>query len=81
MMSTAILWFAAGVVVIHTLKMIAHLDVHSWAGHRLEFAAFAAAQASMGAGAIGIALSWPPAPLMFMFGVAVLIVIDRRKAR
>jgi hypothetical protein len=81
MMTSIILVVSAAVVVLHTLKMIAHLNVHTWSGHRLEFTAFSASQAGMGAGAIGILLGWPPAPLIFMAGVATLIVIDRRKAR
>lgn len=72
---------AAGVVLMRCVCLAAHLNPAKWGRHRIHYALYAASLACLGAGALGVALAWPPARLMLLFGVAGWVLFDRRLPR
>jgi hypothetical protein len=61
--------------------MAASLNRRHWEGHLIEFTAFTASVASLGAGSAGVLLGWEHASAMLLVGIAGLIAVDRRKRR
>ena len=70
---------AAAVVLLRCACIAAHLSPRRWHGHRAQFAAYTTSLACMGAGALGVALAWPPAASMLLLGAAGLVLFDRRR--
>ena len=69
----------AAVVMVHCIYMIAHLNPREWRGQRFYFSGLAMSYSLTAGGAVGIAIGWTPGPLLLLFGLAGLIIFDRRK--
>lgn len=76
-----IAFVATGIILMHCLAMAASLNRRHWEGHLIEFTAFTASVASLGAGSAGVLLGWRHAAVMLLVGIAGAIAIDRRKHR
>lgn len=72
-------FLAAGVIMVHCTCLIAKLNHRNWYGHKLQFVGLSAAYALIGGGAVGIALGYPPAIMLLLFGEAARVVFDRRE--
>lgn len=77
---TISLILAAIVIMVRCLCIVSKLSARTWIGHRLKFAALAAAYSLIAGGAIGSMLHWPMGPAFLMYGVAGLVLFDRRRA-
>lgn len=77
----AIMLVATTIILFHCLTMAASLNRRHWGGHLIEFTAFTASVASLGAGAAGVLLGWHHAVAMLLVGIAGIIAVDRRKRR
>ncbi len=76
-----ITFIATGIILMHCLSMAANLNRRHWDGHLIEFTAFTASVASLGAGSAGVLLGWHHAAAMLLVGIAGVIAVDRRKRR
>lgn len=72
---------AAVVVLARCVCLGAHLNPSKWGRHRIHFGLYASSLASLGAGALGVALGWPPANLLLLLGAAGWVLFDRRMPR
>lgn len=71
---------SAGVIIImlRCFKLVADLSHKKWPGHRLQFTGLALAYSIIPGGALGLLLSWPPAPFYLLAGVVGVVLFDRR---
>lgn len=75
-----IMLLAAGVVLIRTICMASKMSVRDWRGHPLFFAAIAAANSLLAAGAVGIVLGWHKGTFLLLLGVALKLLTERRRS-
>lgn len=78
MMVVLLSFLAATIVMLHCFNLIAKLNPRNWLGHKLQFAGLAAAYASLAGGAVGTALGYPHSATLLLFGVAGIMLFDRR---
>ncbi len=71
---------AAGAVLVRCVCIAARLNRRDWSGHPLRFVGMAAGYALTGGGAVGTALEWDFASHLLLFGMAGLVVFERRAA-
>lgn len=72
----------AAVVILTRCVCIA--STHSrktWEGHPLAFIGIATGYPLLVGGAIGMLLGWTASPWLLLFGVAIVILADRRTAQ
>lgn len=79
MMQQILCILLAVIVVWRLLGVIASLDVRKYTGQPWRFAALATHWALIGAGAVAAAAAVPVANIMLLSGVALLILMDRRR--
>lgn len=77
----ALMMAAALVVLYRCIQLAAHMDRHSFTGHRLRFAMIALAYALIGSGAVATALGLASGAHMLLAGVAGVFIFERRGLR
>jgi hypothetical protein len=70
--------FPAIVVLIRCVCVSATFSKRNWTGHQLQFAFLSASYALIAGGALGVAVGWHLGPACLLFGVAGMILFDRR---
>ena len=68
-------------VLVRAMCLASHLNPHKWPGCRLQYAAFSASVAGLGASAYGVAASLPGAGTALLISVAGVLLFDRRQHR
>lgn len=77
-MSKILMILSAIIVMVHCTCMIARLNYRNWFGRQLQFVGLTVSYSFIAGGSVGIALSWPPAAAVLLFGLAGWILFDRR---
>lgn len=75
---TLLMLAAAGVVMMRCLCVAAHLSPARWFDHKFKLLGLSISYAFIGGGAVSFALGWMPGAYMLLFGLAGLILFDRR---
>lgn len=69
---------AASIVLMRCICVASQLSRKEWGGHPLQFIGLSVSYPLIGGGALGTALGWHHATFILLFGMAGLILFDRR---
>ena len=78
-MIETILLAAAGIVLFKVVSVMAAINIQAFDGHPLQFVGLAVHWALMGAGSVAVALGLSIGGAMLLAGMAMMVIIDRRR--